>query len=184
MKLTREFVRDGAAVAVTAEHLGGDRWRVRVGDQVREYRCEPLADGGVRLQPDGGVRLQPDGGARAFVAHAVSLGKASMVRVDGHTHTLAAPSARRGGGGRTGADGVVRAPMTGTVLDVACRAGDVVAADQTLVVVSAMKMEHKLTAGVAGTVRSVTAAKGATVAQGAELVVVEPSPPQPQEPTP
>jgi biotin carboxyl carrier protein len=38
-----------------------------------------------------------------------------------------------------------------------------------------MKMEHKLTAGVAGTVRSVAAAKGATVEQGAELVVVEPA---------
>jgi biotin carboxyl carrier protein len=62
--------------------------------------------------------------------------------------------------------------MTGTVLEVACKPGDVVAADQTLVVVSAMKMEHKLTAGVAGTVQKVVAQKGGTVDQGAELVVV------------
>jgi biotin carboxyl carrier protein len=165
MKLTRELVRDGATVKVTAEHLGGDRWRVRVGENVHEYRCTALAGGGVRLEPDGG---------RAFVAHAVAADKAWMVRVDGQTHTLAVPSGRRGGGGGRGADGVVRAPMTGTVLDVACRVGDVVAADQTLVVVSAMKMEHKLTAGVAGTVRAVAAAKGATVEQGIELVVVDP----------
>jgi biotin carboxyl carrier protein len=65
--------------------------------------------------------------------------------------------------------------MTGTVLDVACKPGDVVAADQTLVVVSAMKMEHKLAAGVAGIVRKVAATKGGTVDQGAELVVVEPN---------
>jgi acetyl-CoA/propionyl-CoA carboxylase biotin carboxyl carrier protein len=97
-----------------------------------------------------------------------------MVRVDGHTHTLPAPSVRRAGGG-AGADGTVRAPMTGTVLDVLCRVGDVVAPDQTLVVVSAMKMEHKLTAGVAGTVRTLAAARGATVEQGAELAVVEPT---------
>jgi biotin carboxyl carrier protein len=64
--------------------------------------------------------------------------------------------------------------MTGTVLDVRCKAGDAVAADQTLVVVSAMKMEHKLTAGIAGTVVEVAAAAGATVEQGAVLVVVEP----------
>jgi biotin carboxyl carrier protein len=37
-----------------------------------------------------------------------------------------------------------------------------------------MKMEHKLTAGVAGTVKKVAAQKGGTVDQGAELVVVEP----------
>ena len=36
-----------------------------------------------------------------------------------------------------------------------------------------MKMEHKLTAGVAGTVRKIAATKGGTVDQGAELVVVE-----------
>ncbi len=46
----------------------------------------------------------------------------------------------------------------------------------SLVVVSAMKMEHKLVAGVAGTVRSVAARKGANVDQGAELVVVEQHP--------
>ena len=37
-----------------------------------------------------------------------------------------------------------------------------------------MKMEHKLVAGVRGTVRKVAATKGGTVEQGAELVVVEP----------
>jgi biotin carboxyl carrier protein len=95
-----------------------------------------------------------------------------MVRVAGQTHTLEAPASRRSAGG--GSDGVVRAPMTGTVLDVACKLGDVVGADQTLVVVSAMKMEHKLVAGVAGTVRELAVTKGALVEQGADLVVVEP----------
>jgi biotin carboxyl carrier protein len=165
MKITREFVRDGKAVAVVAEPLGGDRWRVRVGDAVHEYEARLLGDGGLRLQTLGGTE------ARAFVAHGAPAAKDYMVRVDGQTHTLPSPSARRGGGA-AGSDGVVRAPMTGTVLEVACKPGDVVAADQTLVVVSAMKMEHKLTAGVAGTVQKVVAQKGGTVDQGAELVVV------------
>lgn len=168
MKITREYVRDGKTVVVTAEFLEGDRWRVRVGDAVHEYHATALGDGGLRLQSAG------EAAEGAFVAYGAPAPKAFMVRVDGHTHTLAAPTSRRGGAGG-GSDGVVRAPMTGTVLDVTCRAGDVVAADQTLVVVSAMKMEHKLTAGVAGIVRKVTAAKGGTVDQGAELVVVEPS---------
>lgn len=167
MKITREYVRDGKTVVVTAEFLAGDRWRVRVGDAVHEYHATTLGDGGLRLQSVG------EAADRAFVAYGAPAPQAFMVRVDGRTHTLAAP-ARRGGAGGGGGDGVVRAPMTGTVLDVTCRPGDVVAADQTLVVVSAMKMEHKLTAGIAGIVRKVVAAKGGTVDQGAELVVVEP----------
>ena len=39
MKITREFVRDGKTVAVTAELLEGARWRVRVGDAVHEYEA-------------------------------------------------------------------------------------------------------------------------------------------------
>ena len=167
MKITREFVRDGKTVAVTAEFVAGDRWRVRVGDAVHEYHASPLGDGGLRLQSVG------EAGDRAFVAYGAPANKAFMVRVDGRTHTLEAPASRRGAGS-SGADGTVRAPMTGTVLDVSCKPGDVVAADQTLVVVSAMKMEHKLAAGVRGTVRKVAATKGGTVEQGAELVVVEP----------
>lgn len=169
MKITREFVRDGKTVAVTAEFLAGDRWRVRVGDAVHEYHATALGDGGLRLQSVG------EAADRAFVAYGAPADKGFMVRVDGRTHTLQAPASRRGGGGGAGSDGIVRAPMTGTVLDVLCKPGDVVAADQTLAIVSAMKMEHKLTAGIAGTVRKVAAQKGGTVDQGAELVVVEPS---------
>jgi biotin carboxyl carrier protein len=66
--------------------------------------------------------------------------------------------------------------MSGTVLDVHCKSGDTVAADQTLVVLSAMKMEHKLSAGVAGVVRKVAASSGATVDQGELLIEVEPEP--------
>lgn len=166
MKITREFVRDGKTVAVTAEFLEGDRWRVRIGDTVHEYEAKALGDGGVKLQSVGE-------GDRAFVAYGAALAKGYMVRVDGRTWTLEAPTGRRGAGA-SGGDGVVRAPMTGTVLEVACKVGDVVEAKQTLVVVSAMKMEHKLTAGTAGVVRKVVAQKGGTVDQGAELVVVEP----------
>jgi len=63
---------------------------------------------------------------------------------------------------------------------VLCKPGDAVTADETLVVLSAMKMEHKLTAGLAGVVTSVAASKGGTVEQGAALVVVAP----PEQATP
>lgn len=167
MKISKEFVRDGKAVPVSAEHVDGDRWRVRVGLTSYEFHAVALGDGGVRLAPVG------EEFERSFVAYGAPAGKDYMVRVNGRTHTLAAPASKRSGGG-SAADGTIRAPMTGTVLDVSCKPGDVVAADQTLVVLSAMKMEHKLTAGVAGTVEVVSAKAGGTVDQGAALVVVTP----------
>lgn len=167
MKISKEFVRDGKAVPVSAEHVEGDRWRVRVGLASYEFHAVALGDGGVRLAPVG------EEFERSFVAYGAPAGKDYMVRVNGRTHTLVAPASKRSGGG-SAADGTIRAPMTGTVLDVLCKPGDVVAADQTLVVLSAMKMEHKLTAGIAGTVEVVSAKAGGTVDQGAALVVVTP----------
>ncbi len=166
MKLSREFVRDGEPVAVQVERVEGDRFRVRVGDSVYDYDARALPDGGVRLQ-----RL--DEGGKGGVAYGAGSQQSYMVRVDGRTHALEAPQ-RRGGPGGAGGDGTVRAPMTGTVLEVACAPGDRIEADQTLVVVSAMKMEHKLAAGVAGVVASISTEAGATVDQGDALVVVEP----------
>lgn len=168
MKLSREFVRDGETVAVHVESIDGDRFRVRVGDKSYEYDARALADGGVRIQ-------QLGDGRKGSVAYGAGSQQSYMLRVDGKTHTLEAPASRRSGGGGGESDGTVRAPMTGTVLEVMCKPGDLVEADQTLVVVSAMKMEHKLSAGVAGTVQSVAVENAATVDQGEELVVVVPT---------
>ena len=167
MKLSREFVRDGEAVSVQVERVEGDRFRVRVGEHVYEYDARALPDGGVRLQ-------QLGGGGVGGVAYGAGSQQSYMVRVDGRTHALEAPQ-RRGGAGGAGGDGTVRAPMTGTVLEVSCKPGDQVDAEQTLAVVSAMKMEHKLSAGIAGVVQSVSTKAGATVDQGDALIVVEPA---------
>jgi len=168
MKISKEYVRAGKTVAVSAEHVDGDRWRVRIGSVTYDYHAVPLGDGGIRLAPVGQEF------ERSFTAYGTVAGKQFMVRVNGRTHTLASPAGRAAGPGR-GADGTIRAPMTGTVLDVTCKAGDTVTSDQTLVVLSAMKMEHKLTAGLAGVVQSVAARQGGTVEQGATLVVVAPT---------
>jgi acetyl-CoA/propionyl-CoA carboxylase biotin carboxyl carrier protein len=46
----------------------------------------------------------------------------------------------------------VRSPMPGTVIALSVTSGDTVAAGDTLLTVEAMKMEHKLTAALSGTV--------------------------------
>jgi len=167
MKLRRDYVRNGETVSITAELIEGNRWRVRVGERTLELTALPIGDCGLRLVREDGEDMRP------HVAFGASAGKDFMIRFDGHTYTLS-PPAERGRGGGGAADGTVRAPMTGTVLDVSCAEGDTVEADQVLVVLSAMKMEHKLAAGIAGTVRRIGIEAGATVDQGDELIVVEP----------
>ncbi len=65
--------------------------------------------------------------------------------------------------------------MPGTVLRVDVRAGDVVAAGDTLVVLEAMKMEHAVKALAGGTVTELLVTAGQQVEAGAVLAVVEES---------
>ena len=166
MRVRKEYMRNGEAVSVTAERLDGDNWRVRIGERVLELTAHALGDGGIRI-----VSANPATKGTA-IAYGTPAGKHFMVRINGHTHTLTQPTGRgRGGAGSN--DGTILAPMSGTVLEVLCKTGDKVTADQTLVVLSAMKMEHKLAAGIAGTVRSVEVTADDTVDQGAALITVE-----------
>ncbi|QYN35533.1 ATP-grasp domain-containing protein [Pseudonocardia sp. DSM 110487] len=73
-----------------------------------------------------------------------------------------------------GAGGPVLSPMPGTITAVEVADGQPVDAGTRLVVVEAMKMEHVLTAPVAGVVRELRARPGDTVAKDAVLLVVDP----------
>jgi propionyl-CoA carboxylase alpha chain len=73
-------------------------------------------------------------------------------------------------------EGAALAPMPGNVVRVAVATGDRVEADQLLVVLEAMKMEHAVHASAAGTVAEVDVAEGDQVETGRVLVVVEPDP--------
>jgi len=77
-------------------------------------------------------------------------------------------------GGRAAAAGAVAAPMHGRVTQVLAEPGRAVEAGALLLVMEAMKMEHQLTAPVAGTVRSVHARAGDQVAARALLVEISP----------
>ena len=65
------------------------------------------------------------------------------------------------------------APMTGTVVAVACQAGDAVAEGAVVCVVEAMKMEHPLRAPFAGRVLTLSCEEGATVDMGQVLARLE-----------
>ena len=70
-------------------------------------------------------------------------------------------------------DGRIRAPMPGRVLALDAVVGNTVAAGARLLVLEAMKMEHRLTAPAAGTVRAVHIGEGDQVGDGAVLVELD-----------
>ncbi|GAA2400022.1 biotin carboxylase N-terminal domain-containing protein [Actinomadura vinacea] len=70
------------------------------------------------------------------------------------------------------APGSLLAPMPGTVVRVETEPGAAVAEGQTLLVLEAMKMEHRITAPAAGVVAELNVAAGRQVEAGAVLAVI------------
>ncbi len=95
-----------------------------------------------------------------WVHHA---GRVSKVRV-----------VERGSSSLSGAGGLT-APMPGKVLTVMATVGESVDEGQPLVVMEAMKMEHRICADVAGTVTVIHFSDGDQVEQGVTLVEIEPA---------
>ena len=88
--------------------------------------------------------------------------------------TLAPPPALGAGGTHaTAGAGAVVSPMPGKIIKVAVQPGDAVAARDLLVVLEAMKMEHRIEASRDGIVRVVNVEPGAVVRGGATLVELE-----------
>ena len=65
------------------------------------------------------------------------------------------------------------APMAGTIVKVQTHDGDMVEQHQVLVILSAMKMEHTITAPYAGKIRHVYYQEGAVIKGGATLIEME-----------
>jgi len=99
-----------------------------------------------------------------------------VVVIDGHRFEIEARDPRRWSrksAGR-GGDAVqsILSPMPGKVVRVLVAVGDVVEAGQGIVVVEAMKMQNELKAARAGTVLTMAAKEGATVAAGELLATI------------
>ena len=87
----------------------------------------------------------------------------------------AAPQASLPAAASEGRDGTaVRAPLHGTVVAIAARAGQAVTAGRELLVLEAMKMEHVVAAPGAGVITSLAVQVGETVAAGALLATIDP----------
>lgn len=156
------------------------RFEFYVGDQPRTLG---LADGkvtglGEPMPATGRWRdaVQFEADFRGDMVRAVVLREADAieVRLGGRAFRLGLTAPRAGAGGDA-SGGTVRAPMPGRVLQLAVAPGQTVAAGDRLLVLEAMKMEHRLNAPAAGTVLSIGAAEGDQVAEGTVLVEIEPA---------
>ena len=70
------------------------------------------------------------------------------------------------------ADVALQSEVTGTVWKIEVQEGDVVSADQSLLIMESMKMEIPVVAPRAGTVRRLLVAEGEAVAEGQDVVVL------------
>jgi 3-methylcrotonyl-CoA carboxylase alpha subunit len=186
--------REAALLCAAALLLDGRApWRVaRVGVPVRlqhdstvvdyradatatpgEWRISGDAAGTLRARRAGnGVTAQFDGSD--FGGDVAESGGVFTVHYGGAAYELrfadppSADAAAAHGG--AGGDGRVTAPMPGKIVKIAVREGEEVAERALLIVLEAMKMEHRIEATVASTVKSVLVKEGDIVPGGASLV--------------
>lgn len=131
------------------------------------------------------VHMQID--RTAVTAYLVEEGGETLVAIEGQVYRVSeydeAREALSGGGHSKSTPREVTPPMPAVVVRVLVQAEEMVAPNQPLVVVSAMKMETTLTAPFAGRVVRVNTAEGDKVMPGDILVDLEPvQPPPEQEP--
>ncbi|WP_327748746.1 biotin carboxylase N-terminal domain-containing protein [Streptomyces europaeiscabiei] len=137
----------------------------------RHTRTGPEADGVTVIHADAGlVVLEVDGVRRKF-----EVTRYGPHRYANTTHLTALP--RFPDPTTQQAPGSLLAPMPGTVVRVAedLEPGSAVQAGQPLLWLEAMKMEHKITASVPGTLTALHVVPGQQVEPGMLLAVVQPS---------
>ncbi len=97
------------------------------------------------------------------------------IDIDGASLTLTDVTHEPARTREAGADGILRAPMDGRIVDLRVAVGDRVEKGQTLVVLEAMKMQHQIRAAVSGEVASISVANGEQVSGRAVLATLTPA---------
>ncbi|MCA0302932.1 MAG: acetyl/propionyl/methylcrotonyl-CoA carboxylase subunit alpha [Proteobacteria bacterium] len=169
---------------------GHDEVRWREGEREVAVIARRRRDGSLSLELPGGTqeaRVRPGHEGRLAIRLGADTFTASVVcrpTADGIDYAVFADGASRTlrlsdpldvtqYEAQAGAEGAVRAPLPGKIIDLKVKPGDTVSRGQPLLVLEAMKMEHTLAAPADGTVKAVRYGVGEQVAEGAELVEFE-----------
>jgi len=160
----------GETTPVEVHPLGGDRYRVKIGDGPAHV-VDAFVDGGHRHLLAGTASFVIEAGQRGEMTHIRGQ------RLDTTLLVLDSRNSRRRArhvGAMVGGGNVVRSPMPGRVVDVLVSEGDAVQMGQGIVIVEAMKMENELRAEIDGVVTKVHVRADDRVDGNAELVTLEP----------
>ena len=137
--------------------INGNPYKVAVGD---------LEDNVVTVEVNG-------------VPYKVELEKAPAVKVVTAPRPSAAPRTESGAkviskptAAAAGGAGV-KAPLPGVILSINVKVGDTVKANDTVIMLEAMKMENAIHAGRDGKIASINVAQGDSVLEGAVLLTIE-----------
>ncbi|MYA17287.1 MAG: biotin/lipoyl-binding protein [Gammaproteobacteria bacterium] len=167
-------VGDGHAaheVAVSYRSRRDGTFAMTIGEAERTVAAYSAGEGGADLEIDGRrVQFAVAGSGDRWFVHGADY-DVELVELP----RLPLPEQYEIKGGLT-------APMPGNVLATHIAEGDAVAEGQLLLVLEAMKMQHRITAPFDGTVKEVHVAEGQQVDNGALLVLLEESEPSGEEP--
>ncbi len=150
-------------VAVSVHRDAPGRFTVTVNGQSYGVEAAMVDDGTLQIQVDAG------GGPHATVAHVARIGGETHVAIGGAVYVLAPESASAATEHAHTPPQIV-APMPGKVLDVLVAEGAHVEAGAGLLILEAMKMEHRIVAPAAATVRAVHVTAGEMIDGGAPLI--------------
>ncbi len=147
--------------------LSGDLCEFSLNEQTGQARLISARNGAVTLLVDG----------QAVKAHVATHGSRILVAVEGRVYEFSRAQdthARRRRSRAGGWEPEIRSPMPGKILEVRAEQGDEVEANQTLLVLEAMKMENALASEERARVKTIHVAPGELVELGQVLIELEP----------
>lgn len=145
----------------------GDRALLLYGEKSLPFTLVPLNDNRYRLKIDG----QPE-----IVATAVSDEERLYIHLNGQHFVIEQESetgSAGGGSSASGATGVSKAPMPGTVVAINVESGQQVSENETLMVIESMKMETTISAARDGVVAKIHVGVGDNFDRMAILIELE-----------
>lgn len=146
-----------------------ETWHVRIDNQQAQIIGYMKSDNGLLILQQGAyeqqVYIQEDG---AGTVHIIQNG--TLYTLERRQPPDVETTAH---GGTLHTQKTLTAPMAGTIVKVQVQEGDTVQAQQVLVILSAMKMEHTIAAPYTGKVRRIHYGEGAVVTGGSVIVEME-----------
>ncbi|WP_350335307.1 acetyl/propionyl/methylcrotonyl-CoA carboxylase subunit alpha [Coralliovum pocilloporae] len=160
--ISLDYQGDRSDLLVTAQ--GGGRFTVTVADE----------EIGVSVRDTDGDRYRLDLGGRIVTATIIpSDGRVSVLH-QGRMYVFELPDLLADADDAAGGDTTLTAPLPGVITKLFVADGDIIDVGQPVLVMEAMKMEHTLTASVAGRVDLLFDGVGAQVEDGSLLARVMP----------